>query len=104
MIVQLIAHVYAYYEYECPIYRFWINDNLYNEREFWVDCNTTYIEEEMYAELEPGEHTITIEKVKPATYAKIWIEKLVIMCNESTKELNLSVQPQDKQIVKFKIE
>jgi hypothetical protein len=104
MIVQINAHVYAYYEYECPVYRFWINDNLYNEREFWADCNTNYIEEEMFAELDSGEHTLTIQKVKPATYAKIWIEKIVLAYNETTKEINFPIHPEDKQIIKFKIE
>lgn len=102
--IQINAHVYAYYEYQCPVYRFWINDNLYNEREFWVDCLTNYIEEEMHVELNVGEHTLTIEKIKPASHAKIWVEKLVLKYNDTKKEINFPIEPRDKQIIKFKIE
>jgi hypothetical protein len=104
MLVQINAHVYSYYEHQCPIYRFWINDNLYNEREFWTDCLTNYIEEEMHVELEPGEHIFTIEKIKPPAYSKIWVEKLILNYNGIIKEMNFPVKPQNKQIIKFKIE
>lgn len=103
MIVQINAQVYAYYEHQCPVYRFWINDNLYYEREFWVDCLSNFIEEEMFVELDVGEHTLIIEKL-PTFYGKIWIEKIILKYNGIVKEINLPIEPQDKQIIKFKIE
>jgi hypothetical protein len=77
MIVKINADVYAYYEYQCPSYRIWVDDTLYNEREFWTDCLSNYIQEEMHVDLEPGMHSLTIEKIS-SPHAKIWIEKAVV--------------------------
>lgn len=104
MIVQINAQVYAYYEHYCPVYRIWINDNLFIEREYWVDCLSNLIEEEIFAELDVGEHTLTLEKAKPFPNAKIWIENIILTYDNNRKELNFPIQPQDKQIIKFKIE
>lgn len=102
MEVKINADVYAYYEHQSPIYRIWVDDTLYNEREFWTDCLANYIEEEMYVDLEEGEHTLTLERVT-APYAKLWIEKVVISYEENEEILKFEIDPQDKQTVKFLI-
>lgn len=103
MDVRFNLDLYAYYEYQTLVYRIWINDNLYNEREFWTDCLSNYIEEEMFADLKPGEHTLTLEKISPS-FGKIWTEKLVLNFNNFEKVLDFPINPQDKQIIKFTIE
>lgn len=102
MEVKINADVYAYYEHQCPIYRIWVDDTLYNEREFWTDCLSNYIEEEIYVHLEAGEHTLTLERVtSPA--AKLWIEKMIIEYEDNREILNLGINPEDKQTIKFLI-
>jgi hypothetical protein len=103
MLVQINVDVYAYYKHQPPVYRFWVNDTLYNEREFWVDCLSNYIEEEMYVELEPGKHTFLIEKVTTDIHSKIWVEKFVVKYNETVNTVFLNIDPQDKQIINFEI-
>lgn len=102
MIVKINVDVYAYYEYQCPSYRIWVNDTLYNEREFWTDCLSNYIEEEMFVELNPGNHSITIEKIS-SPLAKIWVEKVIVTCDTSTEIFNFGINPDDKQTIKFLI-
>lgn len=104
MLVKINAHVYAYFEYANPVYRYWINDTLYNEREFWTDCRTNYIMEEIHLKLDPGEHTFTIEKVPGVTNARIWIEKFDIIYDIKHISLDFPINPQNKQIIKFEIE
>lgn len=103
MEAQANLFVYSYYEEECPIYRIWINDQVYIERPFWIDCLKEFINEVMFFELEPGEHTITLEKVFPSP-AKIWAEKFTIKYRDKKNVFEFPVNPQDKQIIKFKIE
>jgi hypothetical protein len=103
MLVQINVDVYAYYKHQPPIYRFWVNDTLYNEREFWVDCFANYIEEEMYVELELGKHTFLIEKVVPDIQSKIWIEKICIQYQNVENTMTFPIDPQDKQIINFEI-
>ena len=102
MIVKINADVYAYYEYQCPSYRIWVDDTLYNEREFWTDCLSNYIQEEMHVDLEPGMHSLTIEKIS-SPHAKIWIEKAVVETEKTTEIFNFAINPDDKQTIKFLI-
>lgn len=103
MEIQANLDLYAYYENACPNYRIWINDTLYNERQFWVNWTREYIEELMYFDLENGEHTIIIEKIS-ALDAKLWAEKLIIKYKDRKKVFEFPINPQDKQIIKFTIE
>jgi hypothetical protein len=102
MEVKINADVYAYYEHQYPIYRIWVNDTLYNEREFWTDCLSNYIEEEIYVDLEPGLHTLTLEKVT-VHQAKVWFERVIVEHGTLKEILNFSTVPQDKQTIKFLI-
>lgn len=102
MEVKISFNLYAYYEHQCPIYRIWVDDHLMNEREFWTDCLTNYIEEVLHLELDPGYHTLLVEKIT-VPQAKIWVEKLIIENGASTEILNLGIRPQDKQTIKFLI-
>ncbi len=104
MLVQINVDVYAYYEQACPVYRIWVNDTLYNEREHWVDWKYNYIEEELHVELEPGEHSLTIEKVISGATNKIWVERVIIKYPNNTNISEFPPAPQDKQIIKFKIQ
>lgn len=102
MEVKINVDVYAYYEHQCPIYRIWIDDTLYNEREFWTDCLSNYIEEEIYVNLDAGEHVLTVERIT-APAAKIWVEKVVISYEGKHEVLSFQVNPEDKQTIKFLI-
>lgn len=103
MEIQANLDIYAYYEKEAPIYRVWINNILYNERVYWIDPKIEYIEEVMYFELDPGEHTILVEKIS-APEAKIWLERAVIRYKDRKLMFDLSLDPKDKEIIKFTIE
>ena len=103
MEVKANLNVYAYYEDQSPVYRIWINDNLYTERTFWPDCLIEFIQEEMFFELNHGKHIITLEKITEPT-AKIWAEKLVIKYGMQENTFTFPINPQDKQIIKFIIE
>ena len=103
MLVKINVHVFAYYQDVCPAYRIWVNDTLYNERDFWPDWKINFIEEELYVEIEPGEHEIILEKVISGETNKIWIEKVVFEYPNNTVIGEFPPNPQDKQIVKFKI-
>lgn len=104
MLVQINVDVYAYYEHTFPVYRIWVNDTLYNEREFWPDCLINYIEEEIHVELEKEENTLLIEKVSKDPKHKIWAEKVVIKYKNIIETKTFDLDPQDKQIIKFKIQ
>lgn len=95
--------IYAFYESSCPVFRIWINDNLYSEREFWADWTREYVEEAMSFELEPGEHTIILETIA-SPLSKIWAERLVLKYENTEKVLTFPLDPQHKQIIKFTIE
>jgi hypothetical protein len=103
MDVRLNVEVYSYYEGKCPTYRIYVNDHLYNEREFWVDCLVNLIEEEIFVDIDYGKHTLTIEKIMPPQ-AKIWVEKITLSYNNTIREISFPINPQDKQIIEFNIE
>lgn len=103
MEVKINAEVYAYYEHKPITYRIWINDQLYNEREYWVDCISHYIEEEISVELEVGLHELTIEKVKPVGLGKLWFGNITVSTTGTVYNIMSKIDPQDKQTVKFKI-
>lgn len=103
MEVKINAEVYAYYEHKPIVYRIWIDNQLYTEREYWVDCISHFIEEEMYVDLEVGLHELTIEKVKPDGLGKLWFENIAVQFNEHVYNIMSKINPQDKQTVKFKV-
>lgn len=82
MEIQINLHMYAYYEdnTERPTYRLWINDILHSERYYWIDGREFYIDELMFFDLEPGEHILKIEKVRPLNLGYIWYQKFQLIC------------------------
>lgn len=103
MDIKINAEVYAYYENKPIVYRIWVNDQLYNEREFWVDCISHFIEEEVIVDLDVGMHELTIEKVKPDGLGKLWFENITVTLDENIYNIMSKINPQDKQTVKFKV-
>jgi hypothetical protein len=103
MEVKINAEVYAYYENKPIVYRIWVDNHLHNEREYWVDCVSHFIEEEIYVELEVGVHELTIEKVKPVGSGKLWFENITVQINDIIYNIMSKLDPQDKQTVKFKV-
>jgi len=61
--VRLLADVHCEWEGLSPIYRAYVNDELFAERTWiWTDC---YLEECFQIEAEPGEYVIRYELVAP---------------------------------------
>ena len=61
--VILLADVHCFWEGLSPIYRAYVNDELFAERTwFWTD---SYLEEMFQIEAEPGEYHIRYELVAP---------------------------------------
>jgi len=61
--VRLLCDVNCEWEGLNPIYRAYVNDELFAERTFrWTDC---YLEELFQIEAEPGEYRIRYELVPP---------------------------------------
>lgn len=103
MLVQLNLDIHAYYESTPPVYRIWINDTLYLEREYWIDWKATYIEEELHVDLEKGTHTILLEKIVTGATNKIWVEKMSYQYVGYLTTTIFGIDPQDKQIINFEI-
>jgi hypothetical protein len=61
--VRVVANVDCEWEGLAPIYRAYVNNELFAERTWrWTDC---YLEEMMQVEAEPGEYCIRFELVPP---------------------------------------
>jgi hypothetical protein len=61
--VRVLADVYCEWEGLSPIYRVYVNDELFTERTWiWTDC---YLEEILQIEADPGEYTLRWELVPP---------------------------------------
>ena len=61
--IRLLCDVNCEWEGLQPIYRAYINDELFAERTWrWTDC---YLEEQFEIEAAPGEYTIRYELVPP---------------------------------------
>ena len=61
--IRLLCDVACEWEGLAPIYRAYVNDELFAERTWcWTDC---YLEELFQIEAEPGEYTIRYELVPP---------------------------------------
>lgn len=102
MEVRITADVNAFFYDVNPTYRIWIDDVLYVERDFWLDWQTYFIREEIFIELEPGAHTLLLEKIRPSG-ASIWIERFTFEQNTKTTSAECGINPQDKQTIQFNI-
>ena len=103
MEVRIQAHVYSFYEHNAPTYRIWVNDNLYTEREFWTNPYENYVIENLIIDVEPGIHTLTLEKVRPRYGEWVWIERTLIEFENNTVDNLYGIEKQDKQTINFKI-
>lgn len=86
---------------EPPIYRLWIDHQLYIERKYPVDDSIDYVEELMIVELELGEHELKLEKI--GHQGQIFIDNLLIENKSYTTDLGLERSNDPIQIIKFNI-
>lgn len=62
--VQVLCDVYCEWEGLSPIYRVYINDELFAERT-WIWDSEHYLEELIQINAPPGEYTISYDLIKP---------------------------------------
>ena len=62
--VRVACNVYCRYEGLPPIYRVYINDELFTERT-WIWSEDLYLKEDIQIEAEPGDYSIRYELVPP---------------------------------------
>ena len=105
MDIRINLHVFSYYEFTVPTYRIWVDNFLHVEREFPADLDMfrSYVNENIIVDLPPGDHTLTVEKVRPKGNSYIWAEKVVINKEDHLNEIGLDMNFESKQIIKFKI-
>jgi hypothetical protein len=61
--VQVLADINCEWEGLNPVYRVYVNDEIFAERTWrWTDC---YLEEMLQIAAEPGEYNIRVELVPP---------------------------------------
>jgi hypothetical protein len=84
--VRLLCDVNCEWEGLNPIYRAYVNDELFAERTFrWTDC---YLEELFQIEAEPGEYRIRYELVPPHL-AKLTVDNWRVDYGPATVENNV---------------
>jgi hypothetical protein len=62
--VRVVCNVYCRYEGLPPIYRVYINDELFTERT-WIWNANLYLKEDIQIQAEPGDYNIRYELVPP---------------------------------------
>jgi hypothetical protein len=62
--VRVVCNVACKWEGLAPIYRVYVNDELFTERT-WVWQDDSYLREEIQIEAEPGDYNIRYELVPP---------------------------------------
>lgn len=100
MEIRINLQVYAYYDKDVPppTYRLWVNNLLFGERNYWIDFNEFIIDELIIVDLEPGEHFIKLEKVRPRNQGHIWYQSFKVF-KEDTNEWLHSIEIPTKDIV-----
>jgi hypothetical protein len=84
--VQVLADVDCEWEGLAPIYRLYLNDELFAERTWrWTDAR---LEEMMQINAEPGEYTIRFELVPPHL-AQLHVTNIRVECGPGTVENNV---------------
>jgi hypothetical protein len=84
--IQVIADVDCEWEGLNPIYRAYVNDELFAERTWrWTD---SYLEEMLQIEAEPGEYTIRFELVPPHL-AQLSVTNMRVILGPATVENNV---------------
>jgi hypothetical protein len=75
--VRVLADVDCEWEGLNPIYRVYVNGELFAERTWlWTDC---YLEEMLQIEAEPGDYTLRWELLKPHL-AKLTVNNMRVDC------------------------
>ena len=74
--VRVVCNVACEWEGLPPIYRVYVNDELFNERT-WIWQDDLYLREEIQIEAEPGEYSIRYELVPP-NLAKLSVTRPVV--------------------------
>jgi hypothetical protein len=74
--VRVVCNVACMWEGLPPIYRVYVNDELFTERT-WTWQDNFYLQEEIQIEAEPGEYEIRYELVPP-NLAKLIVTKPVV--------------------------
>ena len=62
--VRVVCNLTCKWEGLAPTYRVYVNDELFTERT-WSWTDSTYLEEQIQIEAEPGEYKISYELVPP---------------------------------------
>lgn len=84
--VRVLADVHCDWEGLDPIYRLYVNDELFAERT-WIWCDS-YLEENLQIEAEPGEYRIRYELVPPHL-AQLKVENIRVDYGPGTVENNV---------------
>jgi hypothetical protein len=74
--VRVVCNVYCRYEGLPPIYRVYVNNELFTERT-WIWNADYYIREEIQINAEPGEYAIRYELVPP-NLAELFVTRPVV--------------------------
>jgi hypothetical protein len=74
--VRVACNVYCQYEGLPPIYRVYVNDELFTERT-WIWNEGLFLREEIQIHAEPGEYAIRYELVPP-NLAELMVSKPVV--------------------------
>ena len=83
--VRLLAEVHCKWQGASPVYRAYVNDELFAERT-WIWCDS-YLEECFQIEAEPGEYHIRYELVDQES-AQLTIENMCVDYGPATVERN----------------
>jgi hypothetical protein len=84
--VRVVCNVACKWEGLPPIYRVYVNDELFTERT-WRWDDEYYLREEIQIEAEPGEYAIRYELVPP-NLAKLIVGKPIINYGSATVDNN----------------
>ena len=74
--VRVVCNVACKWEGLAPIYRLYVNDELFTER-MWLWNDDFYLREEIQIEAEPGDYNIRYELVPP-NLAELLVTKPVV--------------------------
>lgn len=84
--VRVLADVHCDWEGLDPIYRLYVNEELFAERT-WI-WGSSYLEENLQIDAEPGEYTIRYELVPPHL-AQLTVENIRVDFGPGTVENNV---------------
>ena len=81
-----------------PIYRIWIDDELMCERTFWLNPDEFLIQEDIFVEVDEGQHQLILESVDP-NLGKVWMDKVSI--TDTSSNATHDVKPHDPRFDRF---